>query len=687
VLDPDLFEELALRPERNAPAVNLALAQEGNPKVLLFLARSAAVDAATLETIARRVEQEREQLAARDEDDEAFSTLDTELDSLVVQHPHATDTLRDAVLLRHPRDAFYVLAAASHPRATPTAIEAAVLWPSRFAVCDRSWLGLIIPSRLAPLTAAEWAQSGDPRRREAVAWLSRDPALLGPLVHDDRREVRRALAGNPAADVFRPTLKADPAADVRQRARIAAHERSEGPASLNSARFAAAIRSMEQHGVLKADVLEALPQCDDEEGRRLATRVLPQDLVLSLIQAHAQNPAAQDCFACGLAFRSSADKVDASDESFRELVAELTKTLAQLPEPESAHLTGKARLADWLARGVASATISATELGSELARGGLASQPMVFGRCLLVRPPILEQLCHLEQSTIAPVLLERAWVQPKVDDDRILELAARLGRVKRRGKDLSEDELDLDPTARSVSLLEKVVLSTSRKTIASVRSALSVIALDSRRVRYILTAMPQWKGELSGAMLSRVMRQRAGALSAGRSEHRPRGAAVRGWTERMLNDIELAIAFAIGHMNTEALLARLNSNRQRVLDGAGLAHAAEARAVVQGAESIAPLMRWAREQRNNRLEAFAIWLLLEQHDRPRSRGMIASAVDGIMRNPKVQTQPIARILSICERRHPGRLDLLVAQTPRGKGTIATAIARAYRAVGGLRDER
>lgn len=687
MLDPDLFEELAQHPERNAPAVNLALAEEGGAKVLLLLARSAVVDRATLDRIAQRVAQDPEHLASSEDDLEALETLREELDVLVVQHPHASDSLRDAVLERHCQEAFFVLASASHPQATPAAIEAAILWPCRFAVCDKSWLGLVLPQRLAPLTAAEWSQSPDARRREAVAWLSRDLDILSTLLEDERREVRRALASNPAAGPLRQRLQSDPAAEVRQRAQTASSERSEGPTSIDSARFAAALRSMEQHGVLKPDVMEAMPLCDEAEGRRLATRVLPQELILSLLEQHGEDRDAQHSYACGLALRSSLDRIDSSEEAFRELVAELCKTLARLPTTGNAHLTGKARLADWLAQGIAHANIPAKQLSEELARNGLASQPMVFGRCLLTQPGILEALCKQAPASVPPVLLERAWTQAGIDDTTIEALANHLTRPKRRGRDLSEDELDLDPAARPVALLEKVVLGASRKAVASVRSALTVVALDSRRVRYVLTAMPQWKGELSGAMLARVMRQRAGALSAGRSENRPRGAAVRGWTERMLSDIELSIAFAIGHMDTEALLARLRSSRQSVLDGAGLAQAAEARAVVQGPESMAPLMRWAREQRNSRLEAFAIWLLLEQYDRPRSSGMIASAVDGIMRNPKVQAPPIARVLGLCERRHPGRLDQMVGQTPRGKATLATAIARAYRAVGGLRDER
>jgi hypothetical protein len=44
-------------------------------------------------------------------------------------------------------------------------------------------------------------------------------------------------------------------------------------------------------------------------------------------------------------------------------------------------------------------------------------------------------------------------------------------------------------------------------------------------------------------------------------------------------------------------------------------------------------------------------------------------------------------LAAIEHRRPGRLEGVPAQSPRGRATLASAIARAYRALGGLREER
>ncbi|MEJ7733205.1 MAG: hypothetical protein WKG00_28925 [Polyangiaceae bacterium] len=44
-------------------------------------------------------------------------------------------------------------------------------------------------------------------------------------------------------------------------------------------------------------------------------------------------------------------------------------------------------------------------------------------------------------------------------------------------------------------------------------------------------------------------------------------------------------------------------------------------------------------------------------------------------------------LALLERRHPGRLEGVFPQSPRGRATLASALARAYRAVGGMAHER
>jgi hypothetical protein len=288
---------------------------------------------------------------------------------------------------------------------------------------------------------------------------------------------------------------------------------------------------------------------------------------------------------------------------------------------------------------------------------------------------------------VPAALLEAAWHDSSVSDDDVLSMARRLAKVKRRGQDLPEDDVDLDPACRSLAVLEQVVLSASRAATVAPRTALPVVGLDSRRVRYVLTALPTWRGRLSGAMLGRVLKQNAGAISAAHAEARSRGAEVRGWTERMMNDIELSVALAIGHTTARAVVDRVSSGRHRLEDGVSLASAAEARAVLEGADAIKPLMAWAQAHKGSSGPALAFWLLLERHDRARSIAMLASSIDTFAVRQNVVPSVVTEALAQLERRHAGTLERMCAQTPRGKATVASAIARAYRAVGGLRDER
>ena len=66
--------------------------------------------------------------------------------------------------------------------------------------------------------------------------------------------------------------------------------------------------------------------------------------------------------------------------------------------------------------------------------------------------------------------------------------------------------------------------------------------------------------------------------------------------------------------------------------------------------------------------------------------LVASAIDGLAVSRAVVAPSVCEALAILERRSPGRLETIHAQSPRGRATLASAIARAYRAVGGLRDE-
>jgi hypothetical protein len=302
---------------------------------------------------------------------------------------------------------------------------------------------------------------------------------------------------------------------------------------------------------------------------------------------------------------------------------------------------------------------------------------------------MLRDLCEAAERTtsVPPSILQIAWHAADVSDETVVNLAGRLARAKKRGKDLLDDDLDLDPSARSLDVLEQVVLAANRRATFSPRAGLAVVALDARRVRYVLTALPSWGGRLNGTVLGRVLQQNAGALKAAKREARSRAATVEKWTERLLSDTEVAVAIAVGHYTPEALVARMMAGRHRVEDGVQVASGAEARASVQGAEVVKPLVRWAAQHRQSDGAALAIWLMLEGHDRERPAGMIASAVDSLSVKQTVVSDSASEALATLERRRPGRLEAVTPQTPRGKATLASALARAYRAVGGLRDER
>ncbi|MBM4356738.1 MAG: hypothetical protein FJ096_01375 [Deltaproteobacteria bacterium] len=696
MLDPELLERLAEHPERNAPEVNVALATEGRSTVLLALVQSLGAGRDALEVIARRVASEAAALEASHREvfgihDDDPCEIVSDLERALVVHPDAPPEVRDELLLRRARDPFFVLAAASHPRATVAALERAATWPSRAPVLERLWLALVPSDALPPMLAEAWSQADDAAIREATARWTRDVRILECLAVDPARQVRRAVASNHAAEALRVRLAAnDPAAEVRARA-VAALGEHAARVTVDSGRFAAALRAMQEGGALTADVAGALgaagPQLD-EEGAMWAARLLPRERVVGLVElcGDREQPASTG-LAVGLGLRPPDDPRSGAEEDYRELVAEAAKALSTSTERLGV-LTGKARLAAWIAAALAATRVrSPGELLADLEAAPIAGEPLVLGRALAAEHRLVE-LCDatLGRETVPPGLLELAWVSPHITDERVIELARRVARARPRGRDLPDDEIDLDPCRRPQGVLEQVVLAACRSVTFAPRAALATVALDSRRVRYVLTAMPAWRGRLSGVMLGRVLKQNVGALTAGPAEARYRGEQMRGWTERLLNDIELAVALAIGHITVEVLVDRLTSGRHRLQDGVGLAAAAEARAAIAGVEAIRPFIVWATRQRNQSEGALAAWLLLEHHDRVRPSSMIASAVDSLSSGAAV-SPAVIEALAWLERRQPGRLETVIAQTPRGKASVASALARAYRALGGLRDER
>ncbi|HZO15186.1 MAG TPA: hypothetical protein VFB62_18050, partial [Polyangiaceae bacterium] len=475
MLDPELFAQLARHPEKNAPEVNLALAEEGQGAVLLALARSPAVHAEALRTIGERVARDGDALEREHEDDdEEHEPLVLELERLLIAHPNAPGDVRDAMLARHERDPFFVLAAATHAHATDRAIELAACWPCRYPVLDRPWIALM--PGLAPLVAEAWAQDEDVLLRETVALHARAADVLRALARDPSRQVRRAVASNEHAAELRGALSEDRAVEVRARA-AAPLGATRTRVTIDSPRFVAAHRAMQQGGVLSPDVAGALAQARadiDEEGAMLAARVLPPERVLGLVRAFSENSACQAAvgLAAGLALRRPDET--GGEEGLRELVSEAAKALTPAAA-QYGNLTGKARLATWIAEGIAASNaIDRKLLVSELCTGAVGGEVQVLARGTVCRPAMADELFRAANGAeqVPAALLDIAWRSSSLDDEGVSAMARRIARAKRRGQDLPDDELDLDPRLRSLPVLESVVLAASRHAVFSPRAAL-----------------------------------------------------------------------------------------------------------------------------------------------------------------------------------------------------------------------
>jgi hypothetical protein len=151
-------------------------------------------------------------------------------------------------------------------------------------------------------------------------------------------------------------------------------------------------------------------------------------------------------------------------------------------------------------------------------------------------------------------------------------------------------------------------------------------------------------------------------------------------------EIEAAIAIAVGDLTVEELVRRLLAGSIRLQDGLTMAAALEARAALDGRNVFAPIVDYAAAHRSKDAPTLALWMLLENLDRARPASLIGTAIDGLAAPGSVVPPSVCEALATLERRSPGRLETVHAQSPRGRATIASAIARAYRAFGGMRDE-
>jgi len=718
MLDRISLRTLARHPERNDPILNVALAEEGDILVLLALADCSAVGPEALSKIEARVEREGERVGHEEEPDAeddrrrgSVRAADREpvlsnaftLDAKLIAHPSADDEVRDSVLARHVDDAFFVLAAAAHPSATPRALDLLVKWPSETPLHDRTWLGLISPHAVSPMLLATWAADDNELAREAAAKLSRDPSLLVGLARDPSRRVRRAVAGSPNAGRLRvELLESDPACEVRGRAAMATEGRSVDSirsahgTDLTSARFKAATLSMGTGGILASDVVRAVSLGPlDEEGALLAGRALDEAAVAGIVASRALPAEVDLALAAGIAFRR--DMANGA-ESKGELLAHCAHVLAGA-DRTGGSLTGKGRLASWLADGVArAAKLAPDELIEALVSHTLAADRMVLGRASTRLPDGAAHVAGwcaeaLARGSPVPIaLLEVAWRTDVVEDDTIALLSAQVERPLRIDGS-PEAEVDLDPRGRSLALLERVGAALVGKSPLAPRASLALVALEPRRIRYVLSALPQWKGVLVGANVARVLKAHAGALSAaGPSAQKKPSQASASWTQRRLDEVDLAIALAIGDLAPHEAIKRLMSGYASLTQGPALAAGMEARAAIDGAPALEPLVEYLAKERSRDGAALAAWLLVERLDRVRSPTGIAAALDAPWVAPKVAPGSTSRsmippglseALAALERRCPGRLAEAIPQTPRGRAVLASGIARAYRALGGM----
>jgi hypothetical protein len=697
MLDPASLERLSEFPERNDALLNLALAEEGGAGVLLSLARCAGVGAAALDVIAERVVRDRESLGGEDER-EVPAWI--ELERRLIAHPNAARAMRDELLAKHADDPFFVLSAAAHLDATELGLQAAALWPSASPLHDRPWLGLLRAARQSEGLLWRWGVSGSELLREAAGRLGREALLLERLSQDGSRRVRRAVASNPAGtDVRSRMVHTDAAFEVRARAR---RDLEADGAQAGQPSWSAEVQTMQQGGILSGDVRKALLAAGptlDEEGALLAARYLDAAEVRSLVAqaaASSEEPLLPRTIGVGAGLGLRRPPSRSSEAGEASLTNDVVHAITRASVAKS-RLTGKARLslfvADCLSRLRA---MDRQELARALVPGVLASDRMVLFRFATEGSSSLGAPSLHELSEVPASIVELCWRDGAMSDADAIALCGRTAAPSREARELPEDELDLEPLARPLAALERAVLAAIAKTAVSPRAALAAIALEPRRCRYVLSAMPSWKGPLTGVRLARVLKAHAGALSAAArpvpgavgNGSGPRPAALARWTDRALSETEAAIAVAVGDLPVAALVRKLASGSIRLDEGATLAAGVEARAAIDGRAVFVPLVDYATSMRTRSAAALSLWILLENLDRARAPSLIASAVEGLseLGSGSVVVPNLCEALAMLERRSPGRLEHVHMQSPRGRATIASAIARAYRAVGGMRDE-
>ena len=369
--------------------LNVALAEEGEADVLLALAQCSAVGPEALSVVGERILREGADVG-RDPatPGEELEPVEGELDRLLVAHPNATrraarrraPPAREGRVLRPRRGV--APARDDRRRGARRALAGGV---ARCTIASGSRCSIPRRSRRSP--RANGREDPSPLRREAVARIARDPALLAHSGEGSvatraargRLESLRAAISGPSS---RPPIRAAKCARAPPGSLTAAQR---GPRrsdrSPRRARFAAALRAMASGGVLAPDVVRALAGGAaelDDEGAMLAAQVLPRaDLSALVEQVIGRGPSSSRAvsLAAGLALRPPARlrRDDGRRSGGRARRDRLRRGAVPLPRAaaRTSRLTGKARLAAWAAEGLgACARRSIARASSASSRAG-----------------------------------------------------------------------------------------------------------------------------------------------------------------------------------------------------------------------------------------------------------------------------------------------------------------------------
>jgi len=170
-------------------------------------------------------------------------------------------------------------------------------------------------------------------------------------------------------------------------------------------------------------------------------------------------------------------------------------------------------------------------------------------------------------------VVELCWRDPTVSDDAVVDTRRKIAPSTRAQRELPRTISIIGPSRRRLAV-RRERFSRHRANVGVAAAALAAIALEPRRCRYVLSAMPTWKGHATGARLARVLRSNAGALFCP-STTEPRAPSPTGTAtgERgpldgsSATEAEAAIATPVGDLTAAELLRRIASGAIKLEEG------------------------------------------------------------------------------------------------------------------------